>query len=183
MKSKSPAIISLALTIGISFALPSMAFESNSSDSRDSHDDAMSPHYQGEFCWRWHNIGGEMGSMRIGVLKFGQEHYMLNGLITENSEEGEEFFAVNGNAERINHELILNLTSSGHVVNFKTPEGPTVTVAGSVLFSGKLDARTLDGKFESAGFLADSIGLKAWTTLTYGGTTTLEHVQCAGSSI
>jgi hypothetical protein len=95
--------------------------------------------------------------------------------------QGDEAFAVTGNAESIDGAWVLNLLSSGGVEGLALSGSPplSVDVAGFTVFTMRLDPRTLAGR----GLLVDTLGVRGDppsfpSGVSFGGAVDVVNVPC-----
>ena len=132
--------------------------------------------YLGEVCWAGQTDEGP-AEVRVGATHLGGGHITLNGVIRQ----GEEAFAVTGNAESIDGAWVLNLLSSGGVEGLALSGSPplSVDVAGFTVFTMRLDPRTLAGRV----LLVDTLGVRGDppsfpSGVSFGGAVDVVNVPC-----
>jgi len=109
----------------------------------------------GEHCWTFSSTTDETpvsGTLRLGVMNIGQDHYLCSGIMTVT-----EPFSVNfttfGNMELVDNEIRCTLSVQG-----KRFENESYTV-GIDMLTVTIDPNTLNGTSEGIGIYPDAIEL------------------------
>jgi hypothetical protein len=111
--------------------------------------------YLGEFCWNFSSTNEVAGSMRVGVTRLGDGHFLVSGKATVTTPINGQF-PVFGNAEWVDGDIVLTVTNAG-VRN---------GIIGIDLTKAVLDPSTLDGTSEWIGTYSDAVEL-ATGSFTY----------------
>ena len=137
--------ILVALTVGFLLTVSSAVFASEESKIGFTKQSSSSDSgYFGEFCWQYQQ-DEETIVFKIGVFHMGGGHFMLSG----KGNDGYTQYPIRGNAEFINDEVVMYLTTLGGDPEYvlPTPEGDIVmNVVGGAFMYIRLDPQTLSGE-------------------------------------
>jgi len=113
--------------------------------------------YMGDHCWNFSDqILGISGTLQLGLTHIGGGHFLCSGVSTVTDPIFLQF-PVYGNAEVVGGEIFLTISSAGMRND----------VMGIDMSKVRLNATTLNGRFESIGVYVDavehSVGIATYT--------------------
>ena len=122
------------------------------------------PDKEGELCWK--NNEGDI--IKLSIENMREKHYLAHGTYTHTGSGG-YIRLLDGNAEIIGNQIIMNLSSSRCDASKETICASTGTV--------ELDSKTLDGSTSGVSYYYEKKTGKSG--INYDGPTKLVNIPCA----